>query len=48
MKSIGQTSVEIPAEAFVRLIYGRLDEEHTPAEVTGDVVNSLRTVFPGF
>jgi len=44
----GAVDLEIPAEAFVRLIYGRLDTEHTPASVTGDVVNSLRTVFPGF
>ncbi|HEY5265182.1 MAG TPA: maleylpyruvate isomerase family mycothiol-dependent enzyme [Acidimicrobiales bacterium] len=44
----GAADLEIPAEAFVRLIYGRLDTEHTPAAVTGDVVNSLRTVFPGF
>ena len=44
----GEVDLEIPAEAFVRLIYGRLDTEHTPASVTGEVVNSLRTVFPGF
>jgi len=43
----GDVDLEIPAEAFVRLIYGRLDEEHTPASVTGDV-SILRTVFPGF
>ena len=23
--------LQIPAEAFVRLVYGRLDDEHTPA-----------------
>jgi len=41
--------VDLPAEALVRLVYGRLDESHTPAlrhptpELTG-----LRTLFPGF
>jgi uncharacterized protein (TIGR03083 family) len=44
----GAVDLEIPAEALVRLIYGRLDKEHTPASVTGDVVDSLRHVFPGF
>jgi len=43
----GAVDLEIPAEALVRLIYGRLDKEHTPASVTGDVMNSLRPVFPG-
>ena len=38
----------LPAEAFCRLVYGRLDPAHTPA-VTGDgaVLDSLRAVFPG-
>jgi uncharacterized protein (TIGR03083 family) len=38
----------LPAEAFVRLAYGRLDPEHTPA-VDGDpkVLDELRRVFPG-
>lgn len=44
----GATDLEIPAEAMVRLIYGRLDEERTPTSVSGDVVNYLRRVFPGF
>ena len=40
--------LELPAEALSRLVYGRLDAEHTPA-VTGDaeLLNSLRAVFPG-
>jgi hypothetical protein len=40
----------MPAEAFVRLVYGRLDPDHTPAAVTGDdaALAQLRTVFPGF
>ncbi len=38
----------MPAEAFVRLVYGRLDPQHTP-EVGGDVaaLDDLRAVFPG-
>ena len=40
--------LELPAEAFSRLVYGRLDPEHTPA-ITGDaaLVEALRVVFPG-
>ena len=39
--------LRIPAEAFVRLVYGRLDDEHTPA-VEGPVdLDGLRAVFPG-
>ncbi len=46
---VGQEAdLELPAEAFCRLVYGRLDPEHTPA-FTGDgsVVDALRAVFPG-
>lgn len=39
----------LPAAAFIRLVYGRLDPAHTPAGVADDpTVTSLRTVFPGF
>ena len=40
--------IESPAEAFIRLVYGRLDPDHTPA-VKGDaaVLDRLRAVFPG-
>jgi uncharacterized protein (TIGR03083 family) len=44
----GIADLELPAESLVRLIYGRLDEEHTPANVTGEVLDDLRGVFPGF
>jgi uncharacterized protein (TIGR03083 family) len=44
----GPADLELPAESFVRLIYGRLDGEHTPASVRGEVVDELRHVFPGF
>jgi uncharacterized protein (TIGR03083 family) len=42
----------LPAEAWLRLISGRLGPEHTPASVTitGDLVglDDLRRVFPGY
>ncbi len=40
----------LPAEAFVRLVYGRLDPEHTP-DVTSSspqLLDDLRATFPGF
>jgi uncharacterized protein (TIGR03083 family) len=43
--------LEIPAEALLRLVYGRLDPEHAPPETSGpesSVVDQLRKVFPGF
>jgi MDMPI C-terminal domain len=40
--------LELPAEALSRLVYGRLDPDHTPA-FTGDaaLLDTLRAVFPG-
>lgn len=41
--------VTLPAEAFVRLAYGRLDRDHTPAGIEGaEHLDELRRVFPGF
>ena len=41
--------VRLPAEAFLRLVYGRLDPEHTPVDVEGaEHLDELRSVFPGF
>jgi uncharacterized protein (TIGR03083 family) len=42
--------VRMPAEALLRLSYGRLDAEHTPSsvEADGDTLDKLRTIFPGF
>jgi hypothetical protein len=42
--------VTMPAEALLRLAYGRLDPDHTPAGVTGDDADlgTLRQIFPGF
>jgi uncharacterized protein (TIGR03083 family) len=44
-----QPDLELPAEAFARLAYGRLDPAHTPASVSGDAgaVEELRRAFPG-
>jgi hypothetical protein len=39
--------LELPAEAFIRLVYGRLDPDHTPALKGRDHLVSLRQVFPG-
>ena len=39
----------LPAESLVRLVYGRLDAEHTPEEVAwAEHLPALRRVFPGF
>lgn len=42
--------VTIPAEALVRLVYGRLDHAHTPSSIatSGVELDMLRAVFPGF
>ena len=43
--------IELPAEALVRLVYGRLDGVHRGAEpVTAPTVSldQLRSLFPGF
>ncbi len=42
-------TISLPAEAFVRLVYGRLDAHLTPASVTGDpsALDQLRQVFAG-
>jgi uncharacterized protein (TIGR03083 family) len=43
-----QPALDLPAEAFCRLVYGRLDPDHTPS-FSGDatLLSELRTVFPG-
>jgi uncharacterized protein (TIGR03083 family) len=44
-------SLHLPAEAFIRLVYGRLDDAHEPGSVqleADDVsLDDLRAVFPG-
>lgn len=41
--------LRLPAEAFVRLVYGRLDPDHTPGDVDieGVELDLLRSTFPG-
>lgn len=44
----GTVDLELPAEAFARLVYGRLDPDHTP-HIRGDgsTLGLLRRIFPG-
>jgi hypothetical protein len=45
----GLPELRLPAEAFVRLVYGRLDPAHTPpVEADGVDLDELRAIFPGF
>jgi uncharacterized protein (TIGR03083 family) len=46
----GAATLRLPGEAFIRLVYGRLDPAHTPAsaEVSGTDLDILRRSFPGF
>lgn len=42
--------LEMPAEALIRLVYGRLDPDHTPAGIKAEGaadLDELRRVFPG-
>lgn len=40
--------LRIPAAALIRLVYGRLDPEHSPPALADDpVVTELRAMFPG-
>ena len=49
LDSVQDPTLTMPAEAFIRLVYGRLDAEHTPSSVAGDreALDQLRAVFPG-
>ena len=46
----GVPLVTMPAEALLRLAYGRLDPAHTPSSVSADpdTLDKLRAIFPGF
>jgi uncharacterized protein (TIGR03083 family) len=45
----GPPDLRLPAEAFIRLVYGRLDPVHTPPAQAGRVdLDELRQLFPGF
>jgi uncharacterized protein (TIGR03083 family) len=39
--------IELPAEAFARLVYGRLDTEHTPPGAHASALDIIRRLFPG-
>ncbi|MFV0524121.1 MAG: maleylpyruvate isomerase family mycothiol-dependent enzyme [Acidimicrobiales bacterium] len=45
----GDADLTLPAEALIRLIYGRLDPDHSPSSVTGDaeLLDRLRSTYPG-
>ena len=46
---VGLPELRLPAEALIRLVYGRLDEAHTPpAETAGAELGELRQIFRGF
>jgi uncharacterized protein (TIGR03083 family) len=42
------TDLELPAEALVRLVYGRLDADHAPSVSDEALLAELRKAFPGF
>jgi uncharacterized protein (TIGR03083 family) len=45
----GLPELALPAEALIRLVYGRLDPAHTPpVETRRADLDGLRQVFPGF
>jgi uncharacterized protein (TIGR03083 family) len=45
----GLPELRLPAEALLRLLYGRLDDAHTPpVEAKGVDLDELRALFPGF
>jgi uncharacterized protein (TIGR03083 family) len=48
-EAVDEPDLELPAEALIRLVYGRLDPDHTPAGIVGAThLDELRQVFPGF
>lgn len=44
---VDRPDLELPAEALVRLVYGRLDPDHTPPISGPGDLDELRRVFPG-
>ncbi len=47
-KEFADPDLVLPAEAFLRLVYGRLDVDHTPDGILGEErIPLLRNVFPG-
>jgi len=44
----GDAALDLSAEAFIRLVYGRLDDAHTPPlKSVGVGIDTLRATFPG-
>jgi hypothetical protein len=43
-----EQTLQLPTEAFVRLVYGRLDADHTPPTVdaAADLLDTLRAALP--
>jgi uncharacterized protein (TIGR03083 family) len=50
LDGVAAADLTMPAEALLRLVYGRLDPAHTPLSVIGDTARlaDLRKAFPGF
>jgi uncharacterized protein (TIGR03083 family) len=47
--SVDGPDLELPADALIRLVFGRLDPDHSPAAAaTAPHLDELRQVFPGF
>ncbi len=44
---VSRPDLAISSEAFIRLVYGRLDPDHTPPVPNESVLDELRTAFPG-
>jgi hypothetical protein len=47
--AVSTTELKLPTESLVRLVYGRLDPDHTPTGVVvaDDTLAALRDAFPG-
>jgi uncharacterized protein (TIGR03083 family) len=50
LDGVAAADLTMPAEALLRLVYGRLDPAHTPSAVSGDTARlaDLRRAFRGF
>ena len=46
-EGVDEPDLDIPAEAFVRLVYGRMDPDHTPPTRGPADLDELRRMFPG-
>ena len=45
----GPADLVLPAEAFIRLVYGQLDADHAPPIAGGAAdLDELRAIFTGF